>query len=316
MIRLETTNLQGITPDQLPPTKRQGPARVLFLSTAYLGFGNYHNSMRQFAEGREDLDAVFVRLERPKWMALVGKGMPQLNGWDQHAWRYYKMWRWVIRKWLKTALPLERFDAVHIVTENNAGALLDYTSAATKFAVNIDATAAQAVSEFGKSRLGTLPLHRAETKLYAHADLVVCRNAWCSGSLREDFGVPEQRVHICRNSLVPPETHRGQHPARAAGELVRLAFVGNDFVRKCGPELLKLHQEKLADRVELHVCSRLAVPDHAAKNVIWHGAVDREKLLGEVLPSMDMFTLPTRHDMHPGRFWKRRPAACRWSLPA
>ena len=59
---------------------------------------------------------------------------------------------------------------------------------------------------------------------------------------------------------------------------------------------MKWHQERWKEIAEVHVCSRTAPQDRSLKNVVWHGPTAREKLLNEVLPSMDMMVMPTRID--------------------
>ncbi|MEM1447205.1 MAG: glycosyltransferase family 4 protein [Planctomycetota bacterium] len=299
MIRLESINARGVSPNKLPPARREGPVRALFLATTFLGFKNYDRIMRQYVAEHDGIDGVFVEIARTRLMTIAGKSIPGLGGWDQHAYRYLWMWRKQITGWLRGPLPIDRFDVIHVITQGSAGSVLDFRDKPTKWAVNLDAAAAQSMDTYGYPALGMRPMINAENKIYAAADLAVCRNRWCGEWLREHQQLPDDKIHVCRNSMHPPPAHRAQHPPRAAGEKVRLVFVGNDFIRKGGPELLKMHQERFADVAELHVCSRRAVPDHAAKNVVWHGAVDRETLIGELLPTMDVFIMPTRNDMHP-----------------
>jgi len=299
MIRLESINLESVSLDRLPPARREGPVRALFLATTFLGFKNYDRIMRDYVARHDGLDAVFVEIARSRSMSILGKSVPGLGGWDQHAYRYLRMWRWQITRWLRGPLPISHFDVIHVITQGAAGSVLDFRDGPARWAVNLDATAAQSLETYGYPALPMRPMIRAEDKIFAASDLAVCRNRWCGDWLRGHQQLPQEKIHVCRNSMHPPEAHRAQNLPRAAGEAIRLVFVGNDFVRKGGPELLKMHQERFADVAELHVFSRRAVPDHSAKNVVWHGAVDREKLLGEVLPTMDIFVMPTRNDMHP-----------------
>lgn len=299
MIRLDTINLADVTLDALPPAVRERRARVLFLSTTFLGFRNYHNVLKRYAEESSGIDAVFVEMLRPSWMALVGKSVPGLAGWDQHAYRYLRMFRWQMTRWLNGPLPIENFDVIHVITQGCAGSVVDFVDRPTKWAVNLDATASQAPLTYGYSPLAMRPMISWEDRIYRHSNLMVCRNRWCSRALVSDHDVNDERIAVCRNSMELPPVSRQTFPPRAAGEKVRLVFVGNDFIRKGGPELIKIHQERFKGRAELHVFSRRAKPDHALEGVVWHGSVSREELLQELLPTMDIFVMPTRNDMHP-----------------
>ncbi len=299
MIRLDSTNLTNVDANRLPPVRREGPSRCLFLSVTFLGFKNYHQILKDHAANRDDLDCTFVELQRPMWAAVLGKSVPHSRGWDQHAYRYLKMFRWILTRWLRGPLPIERFDWIHVLTQGFAESVLDFAGGTTKWAVNLDATAAQASATYGYSATAMRPMVAAERRIYEAADLVVCRNRWCSQSLREDHTIPDDKIVVCRNSMHPPPGHRALHPRRTPGEKVRLVFVGNDFGRKGGHELVRIHQQHFRGKAELHIYSRRARPIHGLEDVYFHGFASRESLISQILPTMDVFVLPTSNDMHP-----------------
>lgn len=303
MNRLVTTNMDGVEPGRLPPTRREGPVRALFISGTFLGFGNYFRELVKYTESREDIDAVHIEYRAPLWLKVLAKSFPvDTRGWDFHSLRFLLLSRALMNRWLFGPLDAtRRFDAVHIMTQGNALSLVDLRARAPSLvlATNIDGTSVQDWKEMGFSRAARAPFVRREARVFGASDLVVCRNRWCRGSLLEDFGLPESRTIVARNSMLPTERCRQDNPRRAPGEAVRLAFVGNAWARKGGPELLAMHQRALAGRAELHVFSGRATPDASARNVVWHGGVSRDRLLREFLPTMDVFVMPTRNDMHP-----------------
>jgi glycosyltransferase involved in cell wall biosynthesis len=91
----------------------------------------------------------------------------------------------------------------------------------------------------------------------------------------------------------------GKEKQGPTGTLPRVAFVGNDFIRKGGKELVAWHQERARDNCELHIVSSKAVPDTNLRNVVWHGRVENNYLNQTLLPSMDLFVFPTRKDAVP-----------------
>lgn len=299
MIRFDCVNLKGLDSSSLPPPQRTDKARALFLSVTFLGFKNYHEVLKKYAEQNEAIDAVFVEMHRPAWMAILGKSIPGLKGWDQHAYRYLRMFRWQMTRWLKGPLPIDRFDVIHVITQGFAGSVVDFADRPTKWAVNLDATANQLIDTYGYPPAAMQPMINWENRIYEKSDLMVCRNRWCSNSLRADHNIDDKRIAVCRNSMKLPMENRQAHAKRVSSEKVRIVFVGNDFDRKGGPELLKIHQQNFKDVAELHICSRRAKPDHSLPSVVWHGGVSRKKLLEELLPTMDVFVMPTRNDMHP-----------------
>jgi glycosyltransferase involved in cell wall biosynthesis len=186
------------------------------------------------------------------------------------------------------------------MTEGAAYSLVDIPKDTKIFkAVNIDATAKQFVTEYDYNPITFSPMIRAQQRIYDAADLIVARNHWAMSSLQDDYGLSESKILMARNSLKCPMVSRADFPARQPGELVRFVFVGNDFARKGGKQLLRLHQEHFADRVELNIFSKQATPDRSLRNVVWHGFTPREKMINEMLPQMDVFIMPTFEDMHP-----------------
>ncbi|TVQ32399.1 MAG: glycosyltransferase family 1 protein [Phycisphaeraceae bacterium] len=300
MNRLVSVNLKDVAPDRLPPGQRTGPVRMLFISSAFLGFGEYYKRLVEYTDQRDDIDAVHIKLNFPLWNKILGKSLPfHTRGWDFHSHRHLIMWRWILRRWLLGPLDVSRFDVVHIMTQGVALAMVDVKpKGSAKFALNIDGTAAGDVADFGYSSLARAPFIRAERRMFNEADLIACRNSWAARSLKRDYGVPESRVHIARSGVRPPERSRADSPPTPAGDPVRIAFVGNAWARKGGPILLKIHQRRFADRAELHVIGN-APQEASARNVVWRGRVPNQELVGELLPSMDMFVLPTKIDQLP-----------------
>jgi len=298
--RVVSEQLDAITPRSLPPRDRQGPARALFIHGNILGFRTVGRLLTDYCAQRDDLDAVHVHLRWPTWMRVLGKAAPvRTRGWDMTHERFLYLWAPVMRRWFRGPLDLGRFDVVHILTQGNARAMLwakpRYPH--VKWAVNIDATAVQHIREFGFSRIPKGVYVAQERKIFAAADLIATRNAWAAESLRDDYGVPDEKIHVASNSVPIPSAHRWDGRERETSDRCRIVFVGA-WRRKGGDLLLRAHQERFADRAELHVFSKTR-PDRSAKNVVWHGLVPREELMERWLPSMDVFVLPSRDDMLP-----------------
>jgi len=299
--RTVSVNMDSITPGALPPARREGPARALFIHGNLFGFKTVGRLIESYCAEREDLDAVHVHLRWPLWMRALGKSSPvRCAGWDLHAERYLLLWKLVMDQWFRGPLDLSRFDVMHVMTQ---GLALSTVAAKRRrpglaLALNIDATAVQQCREFGFSRIAKSYSVRSERRMFDAADLVVTRNEWAAGSLRSDLGLPEEKIHVASNSIPLTTEHKHDGVERQRSELPRIVFVGS-WRRKGGDLLLRVHQERFADRAELHVFSSVPSPDRSARNVVWHGLAPREELLGRWLPSMDLFVLPSRDDMLP-----------------
>ena len=301
MNRLISVNLSDVTPESLPPRRREGPVRVLFLNCNNLGLRTVAMHLKHHCESHDGIDAVHIDLAAPLWMKILGKSVPFWTaGWDFHRWRHMRMRSPIIRRWVRGPLSLDHFDVVQVMTQNQVpGVLGEFPRDDVRLVIKIDATAVQNVVDFGLSATAFAPIIAGERKMYPFADLVVADTRWACRSVRDDFGIPEGRIHRATNGVNIPSFSRQDEEFQGRDGPVRIAFVGNAWRRKGGDLLLHAHQTRLRDRAELHVMGKIKPADRFAKNVIWHGLVPREKLLNEMLPQMDIFVLPSRIDMLP-----------------
>jgi glycosyltransferase involved in cell wall biosynthesis len=209
-----------------------------------------------------------------------------------------RLWALRIGRWFRRIDP-RCFDVIHVTTENNALALPAISRrTGLPFSVYVDTTTSLFCREFGHHPLTGAPNRAAEEYIFRHAALVACMSSWARGSVVADYGVAEERTMLARSAVELPQVDVERRMRRAPGP-VRIAFVGNDWVRKGGDRLVRWHQEHCVDRAEVHLFGRNIPALPPMKNVVVHGSVERGRLMGEFLPSMDVFALPTREDMTP-----------------
>lgn len=303
MNRLVCTSTDAIDPSRLPPPRRErgGPARVLFLHTTAVGFATTTASLEHYTGPRADIDAVHVRVVNPAWSRWFCAQLPfGTGGLDLRYLRHMLAARRHLRSLVGPGrpLPLDRFDVVHIMTQQRGAAVLDLkrpdvNTTGTKFAINLDATLVGRESMRGEARRGWAPDHAMEARTLQAADLVACASEWCAGSVERDCAAPRDRIVIHKPCARVPEIPRRE--TRTAGP-INLLFIGGVWADKGGPLLLAWHQSRWADRATLHVVSGSAPRDDSARNVVWHGRVPHDRLLRELLPAADVLVVPTRWD--------------------
>lgn len=127
---------------------------------------------------------------------------------------------------------------------------------------------------------------------WERAQLVVV-SSHHAAALHRECGVPEAKLRVVPQGLEDP----GEPAPWPQHEGCRFAFVGQDFLRKGGAEVLTAFQQlRLGDpRVGLAVVS--AAPEaEAAKGspgVRWWARLPREEVLGSVLPQAEVVLLPS-----------------------
>ena len=307
----------------LPPGQTR--PRLLFIDSQNLGFATQSRQLRAATADRADLTATHLDVTRPIWIKLLGKRARWLGDYDWCAWRNLRLQRRRISGWIARA---DRADVVMITTQGFGLSMLDEQARCrrrgirpARFALFVDCTARLEIECFGASPGAAGVMERVERRLFAAADLVVCMSAWAAHSVRRDYKVPDERIHVAPGCVdLPaedddePSTGRlgvnasvdvhtsslyttrlrtsGLHTTR----LPRVIWAGNDWRRKGGDLLLQLHQQHFASTAELHLYG--AVPEVTGENVHRHGRVPRAQLLA-ALAAGDLFVLPTRLDMSP-----------------
>jgi glycosyltransferase involved in cell wall biosynthesis len=126
---------------------------------------------------------------------------------------------------------------------------------------------------------------------------LVTWSSWARASLVDDYGVDPARVRVVPPGANPKffDIGRARESAPRRPGRVRLLFVGGDFRRKGGPELLEALGGPLADTCELHVVTEHQLPPRP--NVIVHrGLKPNSAALLALFAEADIFVLPTHAD--------------------
>ncbi len=135
-----------------------------------------------------------------------------------------------------------------------------------------------------------------EARLFRDASHVFPMSDWTAASLRKDCGVDSANITVMYPSI---DISRFVRPAYQDEGKLRLVFIGNNFLRKGGDKLCQWVGGPLAGKAELHVISGDPDARGDLPGVIFHGRVPNDKLVKDVLPSMDALCLPTKSDMSP-----------------
>jgi glycosyltransferase involved in cell wall biosynthesis len=195
-----------------------------------------------------------------------------------------------------------RFDALFFHTQT-VGLLAPLAARRTPVIVSLDATPLNFDSVGAYYNHHARPDSRAERikralyrRVFNSASALTTWSQWAKDSLRDDYGIDPERV-----TVVAPGTSLDLFPfgvtPRAAdpGRPVRILFVGGDFERKGGPELLACMRAGLAERCELHVVTRQPVPETPGVHVYSNIGPNDPRLLA-LYRDADIFALPTHAD--------------------
>ncbi|MEJ2749644.1 MAG: glycosyltransferase family 4 protein [Anaerolineae bacterium] len=133
--------------------------------------------------------------------------------------------------------------------------------------------------------------HRANKKLFQSAARVLPWSNWVRESLINDYDVSPQNIEV-----IPPGVDVNLWrpcPRRQPGGPLRVLFVGGDFYRKGGDDLLAALQLLPEGLAELVLVTRSAVPEQPRVKVYRNMQSNSVELVS-LAQSCDVFVLPTK----------------------
>ena len=174
--------------------------------------------------------------------------------------------------------------------------------------VSLDATPKQydSLGEHYAHDIGPAPIERVKTWLnqrcFEQADHLVTWTDWTKQSLVDDYGIAASKI-----TVIPPgvDTERWLEPAEPStdqdAKVTRILFVGGDFGRKGGPDLLAAFanlRSTHGDAIELHLVTTSPV-ESAPGVTIYDSMTSNSPELIALFHRCDIFCLPTRGDCLP-----------------
>lgn len=277
--------------------------RALFVNENIGGHATVHHHLRIALRDHPDVQPVFIDVPRPSPVRrVVGTQIPGLARFDldfQPLRAQLALSRWVRRR---IAPIIPTVDVVHIYTQNAALLSTDLL-AEVPTVLSTDSTNVHNAYRlpYRSPGVGT-PLmaaisRRVEQRVYGSIDHVVANSTWIADSLRDDYGVPDQKLTMFPFGIVAPDFDEAVAPG-TRDELPRIVFLGRQLERKGGLRLFDLHQRHLADRAELVLVTKDPVP--AGTNVTVVDDLDTgQDRLWEILRSSAIFAFPSSIDQAP-----------------
>jgi alpha-maltose-1-phosphate synthase len=270
--------------------------RALFVNENIGGHAAMHRYLRASLEGDDRIEATFLDVPSPGlFRRVIGAPVPGLGALDAdfQPLRYQlaqSMWvRRRIRRWQNP------YDALHVYT-HNAALLVPEELAAGPSVVSTDCTNEQNArtlpyrnpSRYTSRALGLT--RRYEERVYAAATIVVAQSEYAARSLREDYGVPEDRLRVIPFGVTIPRPR-----VRAEATPAEITFVGSSLERKGGKRLLAIHRASLADRYLLNIVTRERV--RGAEGVrVYHDVSPGDGQLEAILDRTAVFAFPSEID--------------------
>jgi alpha-maltose-1-phosphate synthase len=286
--------------------------RALFINENIGGHATVHLHLESALADRQDIEAEFVHVPRPGLgRRLVGARLPILGplDLDLQPLRAQLALSAVARRQLRHRLS--RVDVVHLYT-HNAGLLSVDLLRRRPTVVTLDTTNARNAYRLPyrfptRWTPRTLLLTQAfERRVYDAATLVVATSEWAAASLREEYGLSDEKIRVLPFGIQVPTFD--DRPSITTNLLPRVTFVGRQMARKGGWRLLDIHQRLLRDRCELVLVTMEPVPPAPNVTVV-NNVRPGDPRLWSLLRSSSVFAFPSEIDQGPNVILEAMAAA-------
>jgi glycosyltransferase involved in cell wall biosynthesis len=269
-------------------------ARFVFVLEQTLGHVAHTKNLEQALDAADWIDGTVVKLPyEPRGV----QRLPVLRNWSFRA-------SLMTRSALRRRIGVCPVDAAFIHTQ--VSALLSVgVMRAVPTVVSLDATPANFddVGEaYGHRRghpLGELAKASINRRAFRAAAALVTWSRLAADSLVADYGVPSSRVRVIPPGVDmtlfrPPEVA----PTRTNG-LVRILFVGGDFARKGGPDLLAALRAIPEAELDVVTGSDVEAVPADVRCRVHRGLRPGDLALQDLYRRADVFALPSRGDCLP-----------------
>lgn len=272
------------------------PIRPLFVNENMGGHATMHMAIRSALKSYPEVRAQFLDVPNAGILRKLGAiSIPGLASEDfdlqalriqlgnsAHVQRRLRSWK-------------NPYDVLHVYSQNVA--LLSSKALSSRpSVVATDSTGAQGalilperrVGKGTKSRIALTKL--LEKKVYESATLVIAQSEWTANSLRNDYGVADDRIRI-----VPFGISVQEALPRVSNPLPQITFVGTRLSRKGGDRLLNIWRRHLSTETTLTLITRDDVKPQSGLRV-FQDFRPGDPRLGTVLAATDLFVFPSEID--------------------
>jgi len=267
--------------------------RALFVMEQHIGHRTYYLNLRQVVDRRAGVEGRWVEVTytQPGGFLARAPGLPP-------RWRGALVGRRQVQEGLRAP-----FDVAFFNTQAPAALTFDALRGLA-YVLSTDITPRlydQMAGLYGHPVDHFPPLcwfkHRVNRRVFRGARCVLAWSSWARRSVIEDYGVPPERVEVLPPGVdlarwAPTEAGSDPFPGAERPGPARILFVGGDWVRKGGPELLQAFRRLAPGSAELHLVTRGRVQPEPGVHV-YRGLTPNCADLRRLYRQADLFCLPT-----------------------
>lgn len=283
--------------------------KVLFVNENIGGHATVHHHLREVLEHRSDVEPVFVDAAPPGIARCVlGASLPVLGrlDLDLQPLRAQLAHSARLRRTVGRLAPT--VDVVHVYTQNAALLWPDILRRHPSV-VSTDTTNTRNAYRLPYRRPTRFtprtlrPSLHFERRVLDAADIVVANSDWAAESLRRDYDMGADQLHVLPFGITAPPA-----PDRPSISRPSILFLGRQFDRKGGHELVKAWRRWCSDRSDLVLVTRDRVPSEPGIRVI-NDLEPGDARLWEILADASILAFPSTIDQAPNAVIEAMAAA-------
>ena len=141
--------------------------------------------------------------------------------------------------------------------------------------------------------------HRKRAAAYQSAQGIFSMSQWALNSAIDDYGALPQNTYVLPPGVDTSQWQPGDAAQKAAKSVCDLLFVGGDFARKGGPQLLAWAAGTKASGWRLHLVTPQPVEVSDPRVCVYNDLTSNDPRLQALYAQADAFVLPTQADCSP-----------------
>jgi len=281
--------------------------RVLSVQSAILGHRTYAQCLRRYFQGTTDchVDSVWQNEDR-EWSARLlvrgltrtvpGRWIGERNA-DLRRWRTELGDAYLGRRLAVRHLARTPYRCLHFHTQ--VGALLSADlMRRVPTVITGDMTAVQGALEAGHGtwRWTYRPSIALDQAVFRAAARVAPWSEWAARSVVSDYGVDARKVQAINPGVDLAAFDWAQARIHSTAGPVKLLFVGSDFTRKGGADVLDVFLTGLSEHVELHLVTGADIAVSHPRVHVHRGVAAYSPEWRALYQAADVFVLPTHFE--------------------
>lgn len=277
---------------------------ILSVIEAYIGHRTYGQLMQDYFSQTESckVDLHWFNEDRELHTRIFNRLLSYYssNPWvqqqniDLHLFRFQIGFAYMARRLVVRKLAQKEYSALHFHTQPLAFLCLDFMKQLPTI-VSIDRTTVQAAKERTSPQFQWTyqPNIYFETKVFKTAQRIVSFSESARRSVIDDYGIQPEKVTVVYPGVDVNKITPFNRQGNAARKLCNILFIGGDFERKGGYDVLDVFLKHFADRAKLHLVTQEPIAcDHPNVHIYNNIKAYTPEWL-DLYNQADMFVMPT-----------------------